>query len=115
MYDRLGGHATMVAVVDKLYTAILADTNLDHYFTHVDMAKLKRHQALMIGQVLGGPVSFELDALNRAHKDLNISNSDYWLVSGHLFSVLTEFKVDQDILDHVFSTLCAIRGRVING
>lgn len=114
MFARLGGHDTMVAVVDTFYNLVLADDSLAHYFIDVDMAKLKRHQALMIGQVLGGPVSFELDVPNVAHKDLNIINIDYWLVCGYLFAVLTGFNVDHDILEHVFRTLCAVRERIVH-
>ena len=47
-YDAVGGGPAVAAVVDDFYRRVLDDGPLAHHFKGVDMARLKRHQALLI-------------------------------------------------------------------
>ena len=51
----LAGGPAVSAVVNDFYERVLGDPQLVPYFEGVDMARLKRHQVLLVTQVLGGP------------------------------------------------------------
>jgi hemoglobin len=53
-YDMVGGGPAVSAVVNDFYERVLSDPQLAPYFEGVDLARLKRHQVLLISQVLGG-------------------------------------------------------------
>ena len=67
-------------------------------FSGVDMANLKRHQALFISQVLGGPKEYDGRTLYQSHKDLLVTNAQFDAVAAHLGTTLESLHVDaQDI------------------
>ena len=58
-YDVVGGGPAVSAVVNDFYERVLGDPQLAPYFEGVDLARLKRHQVLLISQVLGGPANYD--------------------------------------------------------
>lgn len=80
-------------VVDQFYNKLLGDPTLSPFFDHVDLPRLRQHQALLVGQLWGGPVHYELGALAKAHHPLDISPEQYWRVVGHFMGTLTHEDV----------------------
>lgn len=104
MYERVGA-GNIRAAVDQFYHRILGDPRLAHHFDGVDLGRLRRHQALLIGQILGGPVHFELHQLAIAHRRLRIDHGTYWITVGHLLAVLTGLGVPRDVVLHLCAAL----------
>lgn len=104
-YDRIGGGPAVAQVVDRFYQLILADDQLASYFDSVDMPRLKRHQVLLISQVLGGPVSYDGRDLAAAHAGLAITDEAFGRVVAHLVTTLKEFDVPAEIIDRVGAAL----------
>lgn len=114
-YDVVG-HDALVSVVDQFYSKVMSDPDLLPFFDRpgVDMVALKRHQALFIGQLWGGPVTFPLDVLKRAHRGLRISPEKYWRVVGHLMVTLTHNDVPDWICVFTATRLYQARNLVID-
>jgi hemoglobin len=55
LYESLGGSGPLKIAVDRFYVAVTEDPQLVHSFEGRDLARLKRHQVLLLSQVLGGP------------------------------------------------------------
>lgn len=112
-YDRVGGAPTIRAVVDRFYELVLADAELAGYFTGLDVARIKRHQVLLLSQVLGGPVSYDGRDLAEAHRHLEVTPAHYDRVAQYLTGLLWKSDVDADIIFRVAETLAAVRGQVV--
>ena len=97
-YDLVGGGPAVSAVVDDFYERVLRDPHLVQYFEGVDLARLKRHQVLLISQVLGGPADYDGRPLDQAHAGLGITHDDLAAVASHLVGAMREAKVPEDIL-----------------
>jgi hemoglobin len=104
-YERVGGGPAVAEVVRRFYELVLADPQLQHYFVDVDMTRLKRHQVLLVSQVLGGPAEYDGRDLAEAHAGLNIGNDDFGRVVQHLTAALEESGVDSDIIGRVGAAL----------
>jgi hemoglobin len=87
-YDRLGGFDSIRAAVVELYERILRDADLAPYFAGVDIARVKRHQVLLLCSLLGGPETYDGRALAVAHRGLGIRSTDFDRVVAHLEAVL---------------------------
>ena len=114
-FERVGGAPAVKAVVDRFYERVLADDDLSKYFTDLDasgMTQLKRHQAAMISQVLGGPREYTGRDLADAHRGLNISALHYRRVSHLLVGTLWEFDVPEDIIFDVSELLASLQGTI---
>ena len=97
-YDAIGGGAAVRVVVDDFYQRVLGDSQLAPYFEGVDIPSLKRHQALLVGQVLGGPPTYDGRSLREAHNGLGITKEHFDLVVGHLAAALQDAGVPNDII-----------------
>ena len=112
-FERIGGAAAIGAAVDQLYQRILADPALAPYFTGVDLPGLKRHMALLLTTVLGGPDEYQGRGLVEAHQGRGITEQDYQRVGAHLTSVLTDLGVDRAAIDAVTGVLLDVSDQVI--
>src|SRR5262245_12099069 len=111
-FERVGGASAVKAVVDRFYERVLADEDLARYFAGMDangMTQLKRHQAAMISQVLGGPREYAGRDLADAHRPLNISGLHYRRVSHLLVGTLWEYDVPEDIIFDVSELLSSLQ------
>jgi hemoglobin len=112
-YERIGGGAAVSAVVDEFYRRLTADEQVSHYFADVSLPALKRHQALMITTILGGPNQYDGRPLDEAHSPLGITETDYQRVGTHLMSCLADAGVPEDVQGRVGDALGQVRDSIV--
>ena len=112
-YDRVGGGPAISAVVDRFYELVLGDDRLSAYFTATDISRLKRHQALLVSQVMGGPARYDGRDLQEAHAGLDIDSDHFALVVSYLAQALDEAGVPSEIIARVGGQLAAAKGDVV--
>jgi hemoglobin len=104
-YDAIGGGPAVSAVVNDFYVRVLGDPQLAPYFEGVDMVRLKRHQVLLVSQVLGGPDRYDGRPLGEAHAGLGIDHDDFTAVAGHLTASMKDAGVPEDIVMRAMATV----------
>jgi uroporphyrinogen-III synthase len=109
----VGGTPGIRVAVERLYERLVADPDVSHYFERVDMPRLKRHQVLLLSQLLGGPARYLGRDLAQAHSGLQITTADYRRVIDHLVAVLTELEVDASSIASISSTLLGFESDVV--
>ena len=112
-YDALGGAPALREAVERFYARVLADPQLAPRFVGVDMARLKRHQALLLSQVLGGPQEYDGRSLADAHAGMAITPDEYALVGAHLTDVLTELGAGGEVIAAVGDTLTMVEPDIV--
>lgn len=114
-YDQIGGADAVKAAVGIFYDRVLADPELAGYFAGVEMTEQRRHLALLLTTVLGGPDNYRGRSLAEAHQPLNIPVAHYTLVGEHLIGTLTELRVPAEIIVHVQVVLGQVQDQVVAG
>ncbi|SCL36499.1 hemoglobin [Micromonospora nigra] len=114
-YERIGGAAAVKAAVELFYDKVLADPELAGYFAEVDMVGQRRHLALMLTVVLGGPNEYAGRGLAEAHQPLHIPVEHYVAVGGHLTATLAELGVPGDVISDVQGVLAQVQDQVVAG
>ncbi len=112
-YDRLGGAPAIREAVDRFYRLVLADDDLTPYFEDVAVTDLKRHQVLLLSQVLGGPASYQGRDLGEAHRGLGVTDAHYDKVVAHLVSVLVELGADDDALAAAAAVVAGVKPDIV--
>ncbi|WP_433309687.1 group I truncated hemoglobin [Micromonospora chersina] len=113
-YERIGGGAAVKAAVELFYDKVLADPDLAGYFTDVNMPEQRRHLALMLAVVLGGPNEYAGRGLAEAHQPLNIPVAHYAKVGEHLTATLVELGVPADVIADVHVVLGQVQDQVVS-
>ncbi len=104
-YERVGGGAAIRVVVDRFYELVLGDARLATFFTGTDLPRLKRHQVLLVSQVMGGPAAYDGRDLREAHAGMEITAEQFGLVAAYLAQAMTEAGVDDEIVGRVLEVL----------
>jgi hemoglobin len=110
----VGGTWGIREAVERLYARLVADPAVSHYFEGVDMPRLKRHQVLLLSQLLGGPARYLGRDLAQAHSGLHITSGDYHVVIDHLVAVLTELEVEPSVVTTIQDTLLGFECDVVS-
>jgi len=112
-YDRVGGKPAIREVVEQFYARVLDDDELAPYFTDADVSEVKRHQVLLLSQVLGGPAEYDGRELGAAHRGLGITSDHYDKVVGHLVAVLTDLGADDELLAAAGGVVAGVKADIV--
>lgn len=96
-YETIGGGPAVKILVEDFYQRVLQDAQLAPFFAGVDLYRLKRHQAMMVTRVLGGPDGYTGRSLRDAHSGFGITAADFGRVVGHLADALQHAGVPAEI------------------
>lgn len=114
-YAAIGGADAVKKSVDRFYELVFADERLAPYFTGVDETRLKRHQAMLVSQLLGGPQSYAGQTLDEAHAGMNITEEDFTRVVGHFADTLAEMGASSEIIDRAGEALVGFKADIVSG
>lgn len=109
----IGGARAVAAVVDEFYHRLLTDPVTAGYFADLSLQRLKRHQVLLLVNVLGGPDHYTGRDLGTAHAHLGVTGEVYSRVCLYLLTVMHEFKVPMDVLVAAEQILASVRGEIV--
>ena len=112
-YEVIGGGPAVSAVVNDFYERVLRDPKLVQYFEGVDLPRLKRHQVLLVTQVLGGPNKYDGRPLAEAHSGLGIDRNEFAAVVGHLASAMKDAGVPDDIIGRAGAAVVATESDIV--
>jgi hemoglobin len=113
LYEQLGGRNNIEAVVAEFYSRVLADPILRPIFDGIDMNHLRRHQTAFISYALGGPNQYSGRSMRIAHEGLNISETQFGAVAGHLSGSLASFDLPVSLIDQVVAHVAQLKGEIV--
>jgi hemoglobin len=118
LYARLGGRPAVTAVVDGLFTKMLADSRVNTWFRHVEgnaeraaAYKAKLHD--FICQAAGGPCKYEGQDMFGAHKGRGVTDAAFGAVVEDLIAVLDDLKVGEKEKGQLLGLLGPVKAAVV--
>ena len=113
IYHRLGGQPAIDAAVELFYKKVLADKSVNHFFEDVNMNKQRKKQKAFLAAAFGGPVPYEGKDLRKAHASLDLKESDFNAIAGHLEATLKELKIDNALIGEVMAVAASTKDAVL--
>lgn len=114
IYEQIGGHEAVTAVVDDFYVRVLADLELAPFFTGVNMSRLKGLQTEFFCAALGGPETYSGAAMSDVHQGRGIMQQHFDLVAGHLIAALTGAGVPQELVDQIIGAVAPLSEQIVS-
>jgi hemoglobin len=99
-------------VVSAFYAKATESPLLAPYFENIDMRRLIDHQTKFVAFLMGGPVSFSNEELERVHSRLNINEREFAEMVELFKETLEDFDFDASDVAAIQSELL-IRKRYI--
>ena len=114
LYERLGGEPPVRALLEGLYTHVLADPLLWPLVKGIDIVRLKAHQFAFLCQALGGPQQYTGPSLTAAHARLRIEKRHFDAFVAHLASVLAEIGASDDVVAEILARVTPLSPVIVN-
>ncbi|TNE80078.1 MAG: group 1 truncated hemoglobin [Bacteroidetes bacterium] len=114
LFERIGGMTAVNAAVDIFYPKVLADASLSHFFTNVDMKTQAAKQKAFLAYAFGAPMKYSGQNMRDAHSRMQLEDSHFNSVAGHLVDTLKELEVPQSIIDEVVEVALSVKSDVLN-
>jgi len=105
LYERLGGHDGIRAVVDDFYDRLLADDDIGRFFEGSNLEKLRRTQTDFLCEAAGGPETYDAEPIREAHIDVPFTPEHIQRAVELLYRSLEAFDVPDDDADAVVSSV----------
>lgn len=115
LYQRIGGHEAIAALVDVFTRRIAADAELAGSFAGRDLEGLRHHQAAFLAATFGGPHPYRGLSIGQAHRGLRIPPRHFQLVVEHLATALSSCGVPDALSAEVLERVAALRGEIVEG
>ncbi len=113
LYERLGGHDGIRAVVDDFYDRLEADDSLGPFFEGADVAELRRTQTDFLCEAAGGPETYDAAPVREAHIDVPFTPEHIERAVELLYRSLEEFDVPDDDADAVVEAVAAYEDELL--
>lgn len=95
LYDRLGGKASIAAVIDQFVTNVANDKRINGRFATTDIPRLKQHLVNQVCTASGGPCSYTGRDMKTTHAGMGITTADFQALVEDLVASLDHFKVPE--------------------
>ena len=96
LYERLGGHDAIAAVVNNLLPRLMADSLLSRFWANRGADGIAREKQLLIDYLsncAGGPTYYTGRAMKLSHAGMRINAADWQSFINHLNATLDAFQV----------------------
>lgn len=116
LYDDLGGHAALDAVVDSFYKKVLADERVNGFFSGTDMDRQARKQKAFLTFAFGGPNKYTGKSMRDGHAHLvarGLNDSHVDAIIELIGTTLKEFKVPENKIKEVAAIAESVREQVL--
>ena len=113
LYEEIGGRPALQAAVGIFYRRLLADPELAWFFPG---GVGDRHRAFLVtalGEALGGPERYRGPVLADAHRDLGITDAQFYQAVAHLCASLDELGVPRGLANRVIAIVAKLRTAIV--
>lgn len=101
-------------ITKRMYDAAAGDIGVFRHFQFTDMERLQRHFTATLFLVLDkGVRKANVTALEKAHKNLDITEREYDTVISVLYQLLIDYRMPQNVLDTVAEIGAALKPVIV--
>jgi hemoglobin len=114
IYEAVGGDEAIAAVVDDFYVRVLADPDLNGFFTGTNMSRLKGRQVEFFAAALGGPHPYRGASMRDVHRGRGIRQDHFDRVASHLVAALGDAGVPDEIIGRIIAAIAPLAGDIVS-
>lgn len=114
LYERIGGEFAVALLVDRFYDRVLKDPELEPYFRHIPMDKLREMQLEFFSAALEGPVHYSGRPLEQVHKGRGITSRQLSRFMEHLMATIEYAHPNEQERDEMYSRIALYGDAIID-
>jgi hemoglobin len=113
LYDRLGGKAAVVAVIDDFVGRVAADSRINGKFARTDVPRLKAMLVEQVCAATGGPGPYTGRGMRETHDGMGVTAGEFDALVADLVATLDQFNVPTTEQQELLGILGPLRGDIV--
>lgn len=117
IYEKIGGDDAISAIVDVFYKNVLQDERISHFFKHIDIDRLKKHQSKFLCFAFGGYGHYPNNYLRNTHQNLvqehGLNEMHFMAVAENLETALKECQIDETYTNMIMVVVRSVKEDVL--
>lgn len=114
LYERLGGHDAIAAIVNDLVDAHVRNPIIGTRYANVDLEKAKRKATEFMCAGTGGSEEYTGEGLVKVHQGMNVSERELVAAMDDLADVLEKHKVGDRENDEIVGIFMKLKNDVLH-
>jgi hemoglobin len=114
LYERLGGHAAITAVVDQFVANVAADKRINMRFLNTDIPQLKLLLVEFVCTATGGPEKYEGRDMHSSHGGMQLVDEEFTALVEDLAAALDKFSVPAKEKGELLGALGPLKPQIVN-
>jgi hemoglobin len=114
LYERLGGHGAITAVVDQFVANVAADKRINMRFLNTDIPNLKVLLVEFVCTATGGPEKYEGRDMHSSHGGMQLVDEEFNALVEDLASALDKFNVPPKEKGELLGALGPLKPQIVN-
>ena len=113
LYDRLGGQAAVIAVVEEFINRVAADDRIKLRFLNTDIPRLKSLLVEFVCMATGGPCKYSGLDMETSHAGMELVDEEFDALVDDLSGALDKFKVPAKEKGELLGALGPLKPRIV--
>jgi hemoglobin len=113
LYERLGGAATITAVIDDFVARCTGDNRINGKFARTDVARLKAMLVEQVSSATGGKVKYTGRGMRETHDGMQVTAGEFDALVEDLVATLNSFGVPEKAQGELLGILGPLRGDIV--
>jgi hemoglobin len=113
LYDRLGGHDAITAVVDDFVGRCAGDSRINGKFARTDVPRLKTMLSDQICNASGGTCTYAGRSMAETHEGMGVTAGEFDALVEDLVATLDQFNVPKAEQDELIGILGPLRPDIV--
>ena len=113
LFERLGGHDAINAVVDAFVARCAADGRINGKFARTDIPRLKANLVDQLCEATGGPCTYSGRDMRTTHDGMSVTAGEFDVLVGHLVATLDQFGVGEAEKAELVGALAPMRADIV--
>ena len=113
LYERLGGHEAINAVVDDFVARCAGDDRISGKFARTDIPRLAQNLKDQVCQASGGPCTYAGRSMRETHDGMGVTAGEFDPLVEDLVATLDQFSVPKGEQDELLGILGPLRADIV--
>jgi len=113
LYNRLGGHDAITAVVDDFVGRCAGDSRINGKFARTDVPRLKAMLSDQVCNASGGPCTYAGRNMAETHEGMGVTAGEFDALVEDLVATLDQFSVPKPEQDELLGILGPLRPDIV--
>lgn len=113
LFERLGGKAGIVTVVDEFVTRCVLDKRINKKFAKSDAQRLKAMLVDQLCHLTGGGCEYRGRDMKAAHQNMSVTDGEFGALVENLTGALDKFKVQKSDKDELLKLLAPMKPTIV--